>query len=48
MKQRLLLVAFVGLGIIIGAQWSGFFSSWNNLVWIAVLVLTGLALRAKD
>ena len=48
MKNRLLLGAFAGLGIIIGAQWPEFFSGWNNLVWIAVLVLAGFSLRAKN
>ncbi len=48
MKKRLLIGAFVGLGIIIGAQWPEFFTRWINLVWLAVIVLSGLALRVKD
>ena len=48
MKNRLLLGAFAGLGIIIGAQWPEFFMRWVNFVWVAVIVLAGFALRAKD
>jgi len=48
MKNRLLLGAFVGLGIIIGAQWPEFFMRWNNVVLLAVIVLGGFAMRAKD
>ena len=48
MKNRLLLGAFVGLGIIIGAQWPEFFSRWVNVVWIVVIILGGNALRTKN
>ncbi len=48
MKNRFLFGAFVGLGIIIGAQWPEFFSRWANLVWIVVIILGGNALRAKN
>ena len=48
MKNRLLMGAFVGLGIIIGAQWPEFFMKWINLVWLAVIVLAGFAWRAKN
>jgi hypothetical protein len=48
MKHRLLAGAFVGLGIIIGAQWPEFFFRWNNLVWVAIIVLGGSAMWVKN
>jgi hypothetical protein len=47
MKNRLLFGAFVGLGIIIGAQWPEFFTRWNNLVWVVVFALAGFAIYNK-
>jgi hypothetical protein len=48
MKNRLLMVSFLALGIIIGAQWPELFSRWNNLVWVVVIIFGGGALWVKD
>ena len=48
MKQRLLFVAWLGLGVIIGAQWPEFFARWNNGVWLVVILAAGFALYRQD